>query len=49
LLAEVKLQYNHAIIGNFRIVLITTCLSALGAIFLEWRSMKGKKVEMAGY
>lgn len=49
LLAEVKLQYNDAIIWTFRIALITTCLSALGAIFVEWRSVKGKKIEMVGH
>ena len=46
LLAEVKLQYNDAVIWTFRIALIMTCLSALGAIFVEWRSVKGKKIEM---
>lgn len=46
LLAEIKLQYNDAVIWTFRIALIMTCLSALGAIFVEWRSVKGKKIEM---
>ena len=49
LLAEVKLQYNDAIIWTFRIVLITTCLSALGVIFVEWRIVRGGKVEMVDH
>lgn len=46
LLAEVKVHYNDAILWTFRIALIMTCLSALGAAFVEWRSVKGKKIEM---
>ncbi|KAJ0122150.1 mfs transporter [Diaporthe amygdali] len=46
LLAEVKLQYHGAVMWTFRTALIMTCLSILGAIFVEWRSVKGKKIEM---
>ncbi|KAI3390931.1 hypothetical protein diail_8346 [Diaporthe ilicicola] len=46
LLAEVKLQYHYAVIWTFRVALVMSCLSVLGVIFVEWRSVKGKKIEM---
>lgn len=46
LLAEVKFEYNAAIIWTFRTALITTCLSVLGVVFVEWRNVKGKKIEV---
>lgn len=46
LMAAVKSEYNDAVIWTFRIALIMTCLSVLGAVFVEWRSVKGKKIEM---
>ena len=46
LLAEVKFEYNAAVMWAFRTALITTCLSVLGVIFVESRNVKGKKIEM---
>ncbi|QKX63238.1 uncharacterized protein TRUGW13939_10407 [Talaromyces rugulosus] len=39
-LEQLKHVYNEAIVGTFRVALITTCLSALGLIFMEWKSVK---------
>jgi len=44
LLAEVKFEYNAAILWTFRIALITVCLSSLSVGFVEWRSVKGKRI-----
>lgn len=47
LLTDVKFVYNAAIMWAFRTALILSCLSVFGIIFVEWRSVKGKKIEMA--
>lgn len=46
LLAEVKFEYNAAVVWTFKTALIMTCLSAVGVVFVEWRSVKGRKIEM---
>ncbi|MCJ1477933.1 MFS sugar transporter [Lambiella insularis] len=45
-LAEVLAAYNGAITKTFQIPLVMACLSIFGAIAMEWRSVKGKKVEV---
>ena len=39
--------YNHALVKSYQIGLIMVCLSAIGAAGIEWKSVKGKKIEMA--
>ncbi|ROV92574.1 hypothetical protein VMCG_08952 [Cytospora schulzeri] len=46
LLREVKYEYNEAVMWTFRTALIMSCLSVLGVVFVEWRSVKGRKIEM---
>jgi EmrB/QacA subfamily drug resistance transporter len=40
--------YNDALIKTYQVGLILSCLTVLGAALMEWRSVKGKKLEMAG-
>ncbi|RAH76929.1 MFS general substrate transporter [Aspergillus japonicus CBS 114.51] len=46
-LPAVLVAYNEALVKVFQLALILGCLSILGAVGVEWRSMKGKKVEVA--
>lgn len=46
-LAEVLVEYNAAILKTFQLGLILACLSVLGSVGVEWRSVKGKKVAAA--
>lgn len=46
-MAQVKVVYNDAVMWTFRVALITISLSVLAVVFVERRSVKGKKVEMA--
>jgi hypothetical protein len=39
--------YNGAITTTFYVAVATAALSLIGAVFVEWKSVKGKKVEMA--
>lgn len=39
-LSQVKVVYNDAIVWTFKVALITTCLSALAAVGMEWKSVK---------
>jgi MFS family permease len=41
----VLLAYNDALIKAFQIGLILSCLSAIGAAAVEWKSVKNKKIE----
>jgi MFS family permease len=41
----VLLAYNDALIKAFQIGLILSCLSAIGAAAVEWKSVKDKKIE----
>ena len=35
--------YNHALVSTYRGALAMACLSVIGAVFLEWKSIKPKK------
>jgi hypothetical protein len=37
--------YNGALVKAFQIGLIMACLATIGAVSIEWRSVKGKKIE----
>ena len=39
-LSQMKVVYNDAIVWTFRVALITTCLSALAVLGMEWKSVK---------
>ena len=42
-LPEVLVAYNEALVKCFRVALCMACLSLLGTIGMEWRSVKNKK------
>ena len=44
----VQHAYNDSIMNTFYVAVAMAALSILGAAALEWRSIKGKKVEMGG-
>lgn len=46
-LPGVVLAYNNALTQAFLVALIMSTLSIIGALFVEWKSVKGKKIEMA--
>lgn len=46
-LYAVRVAYNSALVNCFQVGLAIACISALGAVFVEWKSVKGKKLEMA--
>ncbi|KAJ7059774.1 putative MFS multidrug transporter [Mycena amicta] len=39
--------YNHALMGAFQIAIAMSAISIVGALFVEWKSIKGRQVEMA--
>jgi len=41
-------SYNLALTDTFYVSVATGVMSLVGAAFVEWKSMKGKKIEMAG-
>ncbi|USW57887.1 Putative major facilitator superfamily, MFS transporter superfamily [Septoria linicola] len=43
----VKLAYNDAIMSTFYVAVAAASVSIFGSIFFEWKSVKGKKLEMA--
>ena len=45
---QVLVAYNAAIMKTFQIPIILSCLSIFGAVLMEWRSVKSKKVETVG-
>lgn len=45
-LQAVLTAYNGAITQCFYVAVAMACLSFVGAIFMEWKSVKGKKIEM---
>ena len=47
-LEQVLVAYNGALDKAFQVALIMACLATLGAAGMEWKSVKGKKIEMAG-
>lgn len=46
-LAGVLTAYNLALTQTFYVSVATAAISIIGAAFVEWKSMKGKKIEMA--
>lgn len=48
LLARVLFAYNKTLDETFYVATAFAALSVFGAIAMEWRSVKGKKIEMAG-
>ncbi|KAJ6603604.1 putative efflux pump antibiotic resistance protein [Mycena vulgaris] len=46
-LAGVLEAYNQALVSAFYVAIAMSCLSLLGALVVEWRSIKGKNIEMA--
>ncbi|KAH8815363.1 DHA14-like major facilitator [Xylogone sp. PMI_703] len=46
-LAGVTLAYNNALVKTFEVATAMAALSILGALTIEWNSVKGKKLEMA--
>ncbi|KAJ4258162.1 hypothetical protein NW762_008303 [Fusarium torreyae] len=47
-LPEVLLAYNAALVKTFQLALILSCLSVLGAMGVEWKSVKGKELAPGG-
>ncbi|CAL5874497.1 uncharacterized protein PFLUO_LOCUS8793 [Penicillium psychrofluorescens] len=47
LLHTVQVVYNDALVKAFQVALIMGCLCLLGAAGMEWKSVKGKKAEVA--
>ena len=43
--AGVKSAYNDAIVNVFYLALALTCLTMIGAVFIEWRSVKDEKAD----
>lgn len=46
-LPRVLTAYNTTLTHTFYVAVAASALSLLGAIFIEWKSVKGKKIEMA--
>lgn len=46
-IAAVLVAYNAALVKAFQVALCLACLSLLGAVGMEWRSVKNKKVVAA--
>ena len=44
---QVLVAYNAALVKVYQIALIMGCLAILGAFGMEWKSVKGKKIEPA--
>ena len=42
MLPQVLVEYNAALVKAFQLALIMGCLSILGAVGVEWKSVKGK-------
>ena len=47
-LPAILFAYNGALIKTFQISLILGCISGLGVVFIQWKSVKGKQIEPAG-
>lgn len=46
-LPSVQIAYNRSLSNTFYVAAATAALSIFGSVFLEWKSIKGKKIEMA--
>lgn len=44
----VQRAYNGAVVDTFYVSVACAALSLFGAVMFEWKSVKGKKIEMAG-
>jgi hypothetical protein len=40
----VQIAYNDAVVRTFYVCVALSCLSSVGAAFIQWKSVKGKKV-----
>lgn len=47
-LSQVLVSYNQALVETWYVALAIGCLAAIGAAFVQWKSVKGKKVEHGG-
>jgi hypothetical protein len=47
-LPGVQVAYNHAVVQAFYAGTAMASLSIIGAVFLEWKSVKGKKMVASG-
>ena len=47
-ISRVLVAYNAALTQTWYVSVALACLSTFGAVVLEWKSMKAKKVEAAG-
>ena len=46
-LAGVTLAYNNALTQAFLVSAVMACFTIIGSLSIEWKSVKGKKVEVA--
>jgi hypothetical protein len=46
-LPGVTLAYNNALTRTFLVAAVMAALTLIGSATIEWKSMKGKKIEMA--
>jgi hypothetical protein len=46
LLHSVLVAYNAAVTHTWYVAVALSSLSLIGAVFIEWKSVKGKKIEM---
>ena len=45
--AKVLIVYNQALTRTFYVAVATAVLTVFGAVCVEWKSVKGKKIEAA--
>lgn len=43
----VTVVYNDGLVQVFKLVLAMSCLTSIGSVLMEWRSVKGKQTQMA--
>ncbi|TGO13764.1 hypothetical protein BTUL_0064g00650 [Botrytis tulipae] len=46
-LAGVTISYNNALTQSFLVAAVMAALTIIGSVAIEWKSVKGKKIEMA--
>ena len=46
-ISQVLIAYNAALTKTYQVSLILACLSIIGAVFIEWKSVKGRTIEAA--
>jgi hypothetical protein len=39
--------YNQALVSSYYVSIAMACLSLIGALAVEWKSVKGKNIEIA--